>query len=286
MSSPPAGRLLIVSADDYGLTPGVSRAIIDAHLAGVVTSTSVLALGPALERTRAWLDDVPALGLGAHLAAVGEDPPLLSASEIPTLVDRQGRLPASWRQFLPLAAAGRIDPDDLHREFGAQLQRLVDAGVNLDHVDTHQNLHLWPVVRRVVMDLGAVHGIRAIRVTRSDARSPVGATVRGLARRLEQTCDRAGWAYPDASSGLDEAGHLDERSMLQALFRLASTGAGSAELACHPGLGDDPERDRYRWSYQWEDEYEALRSPAVRSAIGELGFRLGSFGDLVPAGVS
>src|SRR4051812_5129885 len=87
-SGPPA-RLLIVNADDYGLTPGVSRAIVDGHRDGIVTSTSVIALGPAFAATRPWLDEVPALGTGAHLAAVGEDPPLLSAREIPTLVDRR-----------------------------------------------------------------------------------------------------------------------------------------------------------------------------------------------------
>ena len=280
--APGDGCLLIVNADDYGLTPGVSRAVIDAHRAGIVTSTSVIALGPAFAATRPWLDDVPELGTGAHLALVGEDPPLLSAREIPTLVDGKGRLPMSWRQFLPRAAAGLIDAEDVHRELGAQLQCLLDAGLTLDHLDTHQNLHLWPMVRRVVMELGSLHGIRAIRITRSSDRTPVGVTVRRLAGRLDQACRHAGWACTEASTGLDEAGHLAEPAMVQALFRLAGTGARSAELATHPGAPDDPERHRYRWSYQWEEELAALRAPAVRQAVDELGFRLGSFGDLRP----
>lgn len=275
-------RLLIVNADDYGLTPGISRAVIDAHHAGVVTSTSVIALGPALDATRRWLDDAPGLGIGAHLAAVGDDPPLLSAREIPTLVDGLGRLPRTWRQFVPLAAAGRIDPDDLHRELGTQLQRLLDTGLALDHLDTHQHLHLWPMVRRVVMDLGALHGIRAIRVTRAGGHSPRRTGARRLARRLELACRHAGWAHPDAS-GPDRSGRLDEPAMVQALFRLACTGARTAELVTHPGVPGDPDRRRYRWSYRWEEEHAALLSPAVRRAIDELGFRLGSYRDLAPA---
>ena len=66
--------------------------------------------------------------MGVHLAAVGEDPPLLSAREVPTLVDRRGRLARSWRAFLPRAAAGRVDPDDLRREFGAQIAAVRAAG--------------------------------------------------------------------------------------------------------------------------------------------------------------
>ncbi len=282
MSDTPSsqGPLLIVNADDYGLTLGVARAIIDAHRHGIVTSTSVLALAPAFDKTVGWLHDEPALGTGAHLAVVGEDPPLLSAREIPTLVDRRGALHLSWRQFLPRVAAGRIDPDDLRRELGAQIQRLRDAGVTIDHLDTHQNLHLWPSVAAVVMELGELHGIRVIRVTRSAAHSPVGVVVRRLAHRLERQLDQAGWAFAAASTGLDEAGHLAQPAMIQSLYALASSGATSAELATHPGESGDPDLVRYAWDYQWGDEYAALGAEAVGAAIGELGFRLGTFGDL------
>jgi YdjC-like protein len=82
-------RLLIVNADDYGLTEGVSKAILATARDGIVTSTSVLAVAPAFDRTSRWLAGTN-LGVGAHFAAVGEDPPLLSAREVPTLVDERG----------------------------------------------------------------------------------------------------------------------------------------------------------------------------------------------------
>ena len=275
--------LLIVNADDYGLTTGVSEAILDAHRDGVVTSTSVLALAPGFATAASRLDDAPGLGCGAHLAAVGEDPPILSSREIPSLVDARGRLWSSWRSFLPRAAAGRIDPDDLAREFGAQYEAIVGAGVVVDHLDTHQNLHLWPMVADVVLDLGERHDIKVVRVTRSRERSPIGLTVRRLAAGLEQRLEARGWTYAAASTGLDEAGHLDLAAMVVALGRLASTGAPSSELATHPGRPNDPDRARYRWGYQWDDEYAALRSATVRAAVDDLGFRLGTFGDLAAA---
>ena len=278
-----AGRraLLVVNADDYGLTEGVSRAILDAHRDGIVTSTSVLALAPGFAPSVGWLQDAPGLGTGAHLAAVGEDPPLLSAREVPTLVDKKGRMWSSWRVFLPRAAAGRIDPDDLRREFGAQIEAIAGAGVTIDHLDTHQNIHLWPMVSDVVLELGEQHGVRTVRVTRSTAKSPVGITVKRLATRLEGQLRERGWVWPEASTGLDEAGCLELGAMVGALSRLAATGARSAELATHPGGADDPARERYRWSYQWEDELAALRSATVRAAVDELGFELGTFADLV-----
>jgi predicted glycoside hydrolase/deacetylase ChbG (UPF0249 family) len=220
------------------------------------------------------------LGTGAHLAAVGEDPPLLSAREVPTLVDRRGRLRLSFRQFLPLLAARRIDLDDLRREFEAQLDRIESSGVRVDHVDTHQNLHLWPSVRDVVLDLMDQRGLSALRVTRSSARWVTGVAVRRFATGLTRAADRRGIAYPAASTGLDEAGHLDEQGMVAAVRSLASTGAESAELATHPGEHGDAALERYQWNYLWGSECDALCSSRVRDAIRESGFELGTFGDL------
>ncbi len=272
-------RVLIVNADDYGLTRRVSQGILRAHRHGIVTSTSVLAVAPAFATSVAWLADEPRLGVGAHLAAVGEDPPLLSAAEIPSLVDGRGRLAASWRQFLPRAAAGRIDPSDLAAEFSAQVEAVTESGVGLTHLDTHQHLHLWPGVRSVVLDMAEALGV-ALRVTRSAARSPVGVVVRRLSARLEAECRRRTIPFPAAAAGLDEAGALDGPTLLGAIRRLAAAPASSAELGSHPGAGDDPDRSRYRWNYRWEEELEALTSPLARRAVRDAGFVLGTYADL------
>ncbi len=272
--------ILIVSADDYGLTERVSEGILDAHENGIVTSASVLAVAPAFETTVKRLHDVPTMGIGAHFAAVGEDPPLLSAREIPTLVNKSGHFWPNWKAFVPRAAAGRIDPEDLRREFSAQLEAITAAGLVVDHFDTHQNVHLWPTVSDVLLELGDANGVHAIRVMRSNARGPVGLTVRRLAARLENQLRERRWAWTGAATGLDEAGSIGLGEMVEAVGRLAATGASSAELATHPGLPDDPERIRYRWNYKWDAEFNALCSETVRIAIDELGFRLGTFADL------
>ncbi len=273
-------RLLIVNADDFGLTGGVCRAILAAHRDGIVTSTSALAVAPAFDAWAPALRDTDGIGVGAHLAVVGEDPPLLSASEVPTLVDRHGRFHLSWRQFLVRAARRAIDPDDVRREFGAQLERLQGAGLRLTHIDSHQHLHLWPMVGDVVVEMARRAGIGAVRVTRSAARSPVGISVRRLSSGLVRRADRAGLRYTAVASGLDEAGTLDEPRLVQAVARLGATGAATAELGAHPGEASDPDLDRYQWGYRWHGEFEALTSPAARAAVERAGFRLGSYGDL------
>ena len=217
-------RLLIVNADDYGLTERVSAGILRAHRDGIVTSTSVLAVAPGLAKTGRWLAGEADLGVGVHLALVGEDPPLLAASEVPTLVDRKGRFPISWRVFLRRSLLGRVDPDDVRRELGAQLDAVAALGVAVDHLDSHQHLHAWPALQGPVIDLAVARGVPAIRVPRSHRRHPVSIGVNRLSARLAAAARAAGLRFADDASGVDEAGHLDRRRLVAALDGFVARG--------------------------------------------------------------
>ncbi|SCX52516.1 Predicted glycoside hydrolase or deacetylase ChbG, UPF0249 family [Klenkia marina] len=276
-------RLLVVNADDLGLTAGVCRAVALAHTDGVVTSTSVLAVGRAFDDAAAVLQDNEELGLGAHLAIVGEDPPLLTAREVPTLVDRSGRFPLSYRTVVARGVAGRIDPADVAREFRAQIERVRGIGRPVTHLDTHQHTHLWPAVADVVVDLAGEAGIGAVRLPGSARRGPLGAGVRVLAGRLRQRLASAGVATTEAYAGLDEAGRLDARGLDVALRRAARADVGSLEVNAHPGEAGDPDLARFDWDYRWADETTMLTDPVTRRLVIAHGFRLGTFADLVAA---
>ncbi|MFD1152112.1 carbohydrate deacetylase [Saccharothrix hoggarensis] len=277
-----ARRLLIVNADDYGLTDGIARGVLRAHRDGVLTSTSVLAVGPAVRRTARWLADAPALGVGAHLALIGVDPPLLTRREIPTLVTRDGGFPREWRRFLARAAAGRIDPADVERELDAQVERLVgECGLNLTHLDTHQHLHLWPPVADVVVALARRWRIGAVRLPSSRAGGPKGAGIRRLSAGVRRRLTAAGLVSPGAYAGLDEAGRLTLPTFRSALERLTESSATAAEINCHPGEAADPEASaRYEWGFARAGELDALTSPELRDAVDHLGWRLGTYADL------
>ncbi|GIG40683.1 ChbG/HpnK family deacetylase [Cellulomonas phragmiteti] len=277
-------RLLVVTADDLGLTPGVNEAVRRAHVDGVVTATSLLAVGTAFDDAARVLREHPTLELGAHLALVGEDPPLLTAREVPTLVDRDGRFPLSYRTVVARGLAGRIDPDDVRRELGAQLERVRGVGVPVTHLDTHQHTHLWPVVGRVVTELALAAGVPAVRLPRSRALGVAGAGVGALGVGLRRRLARAGLTTTDDYAGLDEAGAMDEDRLLATLRAAAARGARTLEVNAHPGVPDDPATDRFAWGYRWVDELAALTSPRTRAQVDACGYRLTGFAGLVAAG--
>ncbi|MEP6802461.1 MAG: ChbG/HpnK family deacetylase [Acidobacteriota bacterium] len=272
-------RLLIVNADDYGLTRGVSRGILRAHREGIVTSVSILAVAPDFDAAARDLRAGGAgLGVGVHLAAVGEDPPLLRSAAIPTLTESDGRFPRGWKQFL--GRSHRVSSGELEAEFAAQIQRVLDAGLSVDHLDAHQHLHLLGRVRAVVFSLARRFRIPAVRVPRGSGRRPAGLVVRWLARGLRGAVARAKLVTPDLCEGFDDSGRMSRGRLLRAIDRVARSGASSAEILLHPGEAVDAERGRYNWGYDWAGDLAAALDPEVRSAVLRAGFRLGTYRDL------
>lgn len=267
--------LLVVNADDYGLTEATSRAILECHTDGVLTSTTVLVPAPGFASTVGWLRDHPDLGVGVHLCLVGEDPPVLSAAEIPSLVDERGRFPISWRQFARSAALGRIDSADVERELTAQVDAVLAEHVTLTHLDSHQHLHEWPTLWPVVRRLLDHAGVRAVRTTRAPGTSPMAV----LGRLTALRAGRAGIRTTTRFAGFSDSGSLTEDALLRAIDAIPS-GLASVEIGCHPGAEDDPDRSRYEWGFHWADEAAGLRSPVVRRRIEHAGHQLVTFGAL------
>jgi predicted glycoside hydrolase/deacetylase ChbG (UPF0249 family) len=168
-------RRLIVSADDFGMAPGVDAGIAAAVAAGTVTSVGVMANLVRPERVAALRGAAPGLSLGVHLnLTTGR--PVAGAAAVPSLVAGDGR-------FLPLATltrralAGRLRRADVAVELAAQVDAL-RAVVPLDHLDSHQHVHLLPGILAEVAALARRTGIRRLRSHLPRLVGPGGAAAR------------------------------------------------------------------------------------------------------------
>ena len=270
-------KKLIVNADDYALTDGISRGILRAARQGVVTSTSVLAVGPSFERAAQWLSDTASIGVGVHCALVGEDPPLSPAFEIPTLVDRRGRFPRTLRGFAARAALGQVDPSDVARELTAQIQSVAAIGHPISHLDAHQHLQLIPLIGQTILALGRRFRVPAIRVPDVSPVNSLWLPISVLGSRLRRHATAHGMLVPHHSIGIDVAGRLDSTRLRATLEQLAVARGSVVELTVHPGERHDPQRFRYRWGYRWYEELAALTDPAIRRVVDRLGLELATY---------
>jgi len=289
-------KRLIVNADDFGLAPSVNRAVLVAHREGILTSTSLLANGPAFDEAIASSRQVPQLSVGVHLN-ISEGRPVSPCLSIPTLVNGRGELHLRPLRLWISLLMGEIRLEHIHTEWRAQILKVFDAGVTPTHLDAHLHVHVLPQLSPILIALAREFCIRSVRSPAEDLeatlpslwkiegasmaavkRSAIACGVSSLARRLREQSRAAGLFCPSVFLGLVHTGFLNART-LNALLALVPD--GSTELMCHPGyaspqleaLGGELTRQR-------QAEVLALIAPEVKEIVRRLGIRLTNFRDL------
>lgn len=281
LAQTPAPIRLVVNADGFGISPEATRGALKAHREGVVTSTSVLGNCADPAALKALLDDAPALGVGVHLTLVG-GAPVSNPMVVRSLVGPDGRFPAYARDVFLAWGRGVLRGDDVEREFDAQVGRLRDLGLRIDHLDTHVHTGFLPTIGRAVEAVARRHGIPGIRMA---VERPSLAWVAEIPRGLMATAlgglawltrrQMGALRHGPQTWGYVESGHLDVIRILEIIGRL---GPGTHELICHPIEKRQSERDALPTSTM--TELGALTSPVVRQAIARRGIELCRWGDL------
>ena len=271
----------MVNADDFGVSAGVNRGILEAHAAGVVSSVSVLVTLPGWRDAAPRLGNVPeALGVGLHLSLTAGEP----VADVPTLRDpRSGRF-HSLPALVARALAGRIDGADVARECVAQLARLREAGVVVTHIDGHRHAHVLPGVWAAVAETARACGVGVVRLPLESSGSLAG-NWRLFAKRMALAAACRAAARSDAATrhadrfcGLSLQGSSRFRDGLLALLDRLET--GTTELMVHPG---HPDSELAAWDDYLEPraaELAALTSAAVRLRFRRGDFELTNFGAL------
>lgn len=135
----------IINADDFGLTKGVNKGIIEAHQNGIVTSTTLMATGNAFEDAVELAKATPTLGVGVHLVLTSQKP-LLTTHK--TLVDEKGNF-----KYKLETIDKDLSLEETYQEWRAQIEK-VRAVLPITHFDSHHYMHfhdyLLPVVRQLV----------------------------------------------------------------------------------------------------------------------------------------
>ncbi|RKH86780.1 ChbG/HpnK family deacetylase [Corallococcus sp. AB032C] len=277
---------LIVNADDLGLHPSLDAGILKAHREGIVTSATLLAMGPSAAEA-VGLAKAQGLAVGVHLALSTRLPCAAPAEAVRTVAPG-GRLRGNWAEFAKAWVTGRVRREELERELSAQLFRARELGARVDHLDGHQHLHLLPGVRSVVEGIAAREGLPLrwpdALPRASWLRAPGPALKTTVLAVLARTAPRARPGVRRVSAGgVFEAGRLDESALLSVLDSLP---AGDFELGCHPGEGAPHVPEDPAWTYGWEAELAALTSPRVKAKLVERGITLANYGELQRASAS
>jgi hopanoid biosynthesis associated protein HpnK len=253
-------RRLVVNADDFGRSAAVNAAVREGHVAGILTSASLMVNEPAAGQAIEIAHACPSLGVGLHLTLLGGRAAARSA------LAPDGRFPehparTGWRYFF-----NRSLRQALRDEIDEQFARFARTGLDLDHVNGHLNIHLHPTILDLLLDRAAAEPpVLALRLTCDpfalNARIAPGRwTYRVshaliftlLAARARPRLRRRGIRHTRHVFGLLQNDRITTDYLLRLLPRLPP---GDSELYCHPSLTD------------FRHELDALTHPEVREAL-------------------
>lgn len=255
-------KKLIINADDFGLSEGVCRGIVETITQGLVSScTAMVCMPGAGGRIRRWAPQI-AGKIGLHLQLTGDCQPCLPLEQIPTLLNSSGRLP---RRPQEVAA----DPHEVAKEWRAQVKRLRDWDVEPDHLDSHHHIHQRPEYYPVYADLAVELGV------------PVRNQKKCMANILEARRVR----HP-ITCVADWFGENTDLAGLIACLDRAFEKAGAdqlVELMCHPGYTDQELESISTYTFQREAELRVLTSPETAQALKQLGVQVVDWSSLKQA---
>jgi predicted glycoside hydrolase/deacetylase ChbG (UPF0249 family) len=243
-------KRLVVTADDFGLSPGVVEGVVEAHEIGIVSSTSLMVNAPAADFAFEEARRLPSLATGLHFVLTFGRP-LGPIEPLSRLVDETG----AFRKR-DCGAHEHARPDEVREELRAQL-RAFERGVGRPptHIDGHHHVHLHPGVFRAAVEEAGQLGI-PLRSRGRESRERL---------RLERirTCDR----FVEDFFGDD----VSEERLLSVLEALPE---GTSELMCHPAREDETLPKLSGYVGPRFRELEALTAPRVARALVTLGIEL------------
>lgn len=281
MGSTISPRRLIINADDFGISRGVNTGIIEAAVAGVVTSASMIVNLPdfadALDRAQLC----PFLSLGLHFNLTAGRP--LTAAR--SLRQRNTGEFHSMPQLMARASLGRVDTWDIISECMAQIDRMIDAGVPPTHLDSHRHVHTHPAISWAVARAAASRGISQVRAPLEPLRLNAGnwrSTIKktGLlaSARLARQSAARGQRIHFVGISLQGGRYFAER-----LFALIpQLPAGTTELMTHPGYADAALAKQDGYTLYRQTELGVLCSREFREHLVQHGVTLTSFGNRLP----
>jgi predicted glycoside hydrolase/deacetylase ChbG (UPF0249 family) len=237
-------RRIWLCADDYGIAPGVDKAIRDLIERGRLNATSVMVVAPSFARESAARlaalnSAAPRVAIGLHVTLTG-----------PLRPKTADYTPAVDGAFLPLGATlrlamqQRLDMSALTREIEAQFAAFSEAfGRPPDYVDGHQHVHLFPQVRHAVLDATRRLGPEAW-VRQCGSRLPLhrrltdpkGLLIDWLSREFRARADRFGIPTNPAFAGTYT---YRANADFEQIFPTFLDGMPEGGLImCHPGFVD------------------------------------------------
>lgn len=265
---------LIINSDDYCRTSEISRGIREAHVRGVVSSTTCMMNFPnAANDIALALKETPDLGLGVHLVLTSGTP-LSPLEEVPTLVTAENHFPG-LAQFL--TRMSEVDPEQVKKEWKRQIEKFVSlTGRAPTHLDSHHHSSYYTKdFFRAMLELAQEYGSAIRQVTSSQGGWLPDEVQENILSYAGPLMNEFNTPTTDGFYG----SFYDEQATKEIITGILSDlpESGVYELMCHPGYSDEGLEASSIYNRQREAELEVLTDREVIDTIKDLEIELVTF---------
>jgi predicted glycoside hydrolase/deacetylase ChbG (UPF0249 family) len=272
---------LIINADDYGRTPDISRGIREAHLRGLVTSsTAMMNMPSAADDLKIALKETPNLGLGVHLVLTSGNP-LLSVAKILSLTTPEGGF-HKLDKFVSLAPS--LNLEEVRAEWRAQIEAFIAAtGKKPTHLDSHHHSsYFTPGLLQTMFELARENDLPIrLPIAHGTTKSIDGLPEELIPPMLEfapQLLEQFQPRSPEVFFASFYAENATRGEFLRILSNFLPN--GTFEIMCHPGYADEVFAKESSYAFQRQTELEILTDPAMRKEVERRSIQLISFAQL------
>jgi chitin disaccharide deacetylase len=151
---------IIINADDFAISENTNNTILFLHKQGVVTSTTIMANGKYFSQAVEISKDNPKLGVGVHLCLDG---PFNVGRDYKSIMDRNSNLFFDIGKIYKKAKSFSVYKSEIYREYCLQIEKVLDHGIRISHLDHHHHLHLFLPVLDSMIKAAKKYKIRYIR---------------------------------------------------------------------------------------------------------------------------
>lgn len=271
----PEEKVLMVHADDVGMSHSVNVATIEAFKKGMVTSGSIMVPCPWFPEIAAYAREHPELDLGLHLTLTSEWKylrwrPVAPPEKVRGLIDEEGYMWRSERQ-----TAMKATPQEIETELRAQIDRALAFGIKPTHLDTHMGtLYTRKDYFEVYTRLGREYGIPVMVMRPTPEAIAYGkATGSPITEEVLRGVQADGFAMLDyLVTGVQGRTFEERKKAYHELLRNLKPGV--TMLIVHLGM-DDPELKAVTGSWQQRHaDFLSFTDPETEALIKQLGIKL------------
>jgi len=261
-------KYISINTDDFGLSPGINKGIVEAFKAGTLTDASLLANAPAFNEAVNLAKEFK-IPISAHINLI--------RGKMLTNFDSPESIVSLWKKSLSKKYLLKIE-----KEVRAQIERILNQDLEIYQINSEKHSHFFPVIFKLMLKLSDEYNIKYIRFIRE---FNLKFKIQGLKANLlsifslknKRMLNNFSTKTSDYFMGIIYTGNFNKSTLFKIIQKIK---CGWTEMMVHIGYNDKIDRSMgdYFLGKEREEELAALLDPEFKVIISQSKVKLKSFG--------